>query len=73
MHNRIDMTLQERHLETLRSLLLHEDRVERAAYILFGGSEIGADPWDRQSRLRLTSFEVLCVRYAIVNSHSTAS
>lgn len=61
MHNRIDMTLQERHLETLRSLLLHEDRVERAAYILLGGSEIGADPWDRQSRLRLTSFEILAI------------
>ena len=50
-----------RHLETLRSLVLHDDRVERAAYILCGTSQIASDPWDRQSRQRLTSFEVLAI------------
>jgi molybdopterin/thiamine biosynthesis adenylyltransferase len=61
MPHRIDLILQERHLETLRSFLVHDDRVERAAYILCGSATIGSDPWDRQSRQRLTSFEVLAI------------
>ena len=61
MRSAVDLVLQERHLETLRSLVLHDDRVERAAYILCGTSRIASEPWDRQSRLRLTSFEVLAI------------
>lgn len=61
MRNRVDLILQERHLETLRSLVLHDDRVERAAYIVCGTSHIASDPWDRQSRQRLTSFEILAI------------
>jgi molybdopterin/thiamine biosynthesis adenylyltransferase len=61
MRSAIDLILQERHLEKLRSLVLHDDRVERAAYILCGTSQIASDPWDRQSRQRFTSFEVLAI------------
>jgi len=61
MRGTTDLVLQERHLEKLRSLVLHEDGVERAAYILCGTAEIASDPWDRRSRQRLTSLELLAI------------
>lgn len=54
-----DLTLQERHLDELRSLVLREDGIEAAAYILCGEARIGRDPWERRSRRRLTSHAVL--------------
>lgn len=53
-----DLTFQERHLSQLRELLKREDGIEAAAYVLFGTSNIKADPWDRQCRRRYTSFNV---------------
>jgi molybdopterin/thiamine biosynthesis adenylyltransferase len=55
----LDLTLQERHLDALRGLVLREDGVEAAAYLLCGESMISRDPWERRTRRRLTSYEVL--------------
>lgn len=55
----VDVTLQERHLDRLRKLVLPEDGAEGAAYILFGEAQIGEDPWDRQSRRRFLSYDVV--------------
>jgi len=67
----LDLTFQENHLQTLRSLVLRDDGVEAAAYILCGESRIGSDPWEHRSRRRLTSFEVLPIPHedAISASH----
>lgn len=59
--SRLDVTLQERHEAELRALLLRPDGHEAAAYVLYGVSRVAMDPWDRQSRLRLTSFRVIPV------------
>lgn len=53
-----DLTFQERHLSQLRELLKRDDSIEAAAYVLFGTSDVKADPWDRQRRRRYTSFDV---------------
>lgn len=55
----LDLTIQENHLQALRGLVLRDDGVEAAAYILCCESRIGNDPWDCRSRRRLTSFEVV--------------
>jgi len=55
----VDMILQEQHLEKLRELVCHDDGTEGAAYVLLGRASICSDPWDRSSRLRLLSHEVL--------------
>jgi len=52
---RMDITLQERHVAELGALLHHDDGHEAAAYVLFGKSEVGRDPWDQRARCRLTS------------------
>jgi len=57
----LDVVLQERHADQLTQLLTRADGSEAAAYILCGKSKIQRDPWDRRSRLRLTSYEILPV------------
>ena len=56
-----DVTLQERHREELLALLDKPNGAEAAAHVLFGSVEINTDPWERTSRQRLTSFDVLPV------------
>jgi molybdopterin/thiamine biosynthesis adenylyltransferase len=55
----VDLALQEQHLDAMRGLVLREDGVEAAAYLLCGESRIGCDPWERRSRRRLTSYAVV--------------
>lgn len=55
----IDITLQSTHLDLLRDLVLRDDGIEAAAYLLCGESQIDCDPWERRSRRRLTSYEVI--------------
>ena len=57
----VDVGLQERHREKLTTLLDKPSGVEAAAYVLFGSAKINIDPWERTSRQRLTSFDVLPV------------
>ncbi len=56
--NAPDFTLQEGHLQELRELVLPADGKEGAAYMLWGRSAIGCDPWDRNERQRFTSYAV---------------
>lgn len=56
-----DMTMEERYLDALRSILLRSDGNEHAAYILYGVSRIGSDPFTQEPRMRLTVREVLPV------------
>lgn len=56
-----DLIIQEKHLRTLRSHLIQEDGKEHAAYVLFGISRIGQDPFTTRPRLRLTVRDVLAV------------
>ena len=56
-----DLTLHEGHLDTLRDLVMRDDGIEGAAYMLCGVSRIGCDPWERQSSQRFTSFEVAAI------------
>lgn len=53
-----DFTLQEAHLQELRELVLPADGKEGAAYMLWGRSIIGRDPWDGEARQRFTSYAV---------------
>jgi len=53
-----DLTLHESHLDTLRDLVMRDDGIEGAAYMLCGVSRIGCDPWERRSRQRFTCYEV---------------
>lgn len=55
----VDLNIQERHLDALRALVLREDGLEAAAYILCGEARIERDPWERRSRRRLISYAVL--------------
>ena len=55
----VDLTLQERHLTVLRELVLREDGIEAAAYVLCGENRVACDPWEHRARRRLTSYEVL--------------
>lgn len=54
-----DLILQERHLSELQGLVLRVDESEGAAYVLFGESRVGCDPWERRSRRRFISYEVV--------------
>ena len=54
----VDITLQERHQLALQTAFARDDGHEAAAYIFFGVSQIGLDPWDRRARLRLTSYGI---------------
>ncbi len=54
-----DVTLQERHLAELRHLVLPTGGAEGAAYVLFGRSRIEEDPWERRTRLRFLSNDVM--------------
>ncbi|HDR9036000.1 TPA: ThiF family adenylyltransferase [Burkholderia vietnamiensis] len=57
--SRVDVSLQERHLVRLKELVLPGGGVEGAAYLLFGSSRVDEDPWDRQSRQRFLSYDVV--------------
>lgn len=57
----MDVTLQERHLDRLRELVLPEGGAEGAAYILFGESRIGRDPWDHYERRRFLSHDIVAI------------
>ena len=59
MSIQFDLTLQEAHWTLLKQLLHREDGQEAAAYVLYGEAHIHSDPWDRQQRRRLTSYEVV--------------
>src|SRR3546814_17975864 len=51
-------TLQQRHLERLKALLLRDDGKEHAAYVFFGSADIQQDPWDRESHEKFLSANV---------------
>lgn len=55
----VDVTLQERHLERLRELVLPTGGVEGAAYVLFGEAHVGDDPWERRAHRRFLSYDVI--------------
>jgi len=57
----VDVVIQESHLRLLNAELVRPDKVERAAYILFGTSRIGSDPFSGEARVRLSIKEVLPV------------
>jgi molybdopterin/thiamine biosynthesis adenylyltransferase len=67
----LDVVLQERHLVELRTLLERPDGTEAAAYLLCGQSLIGRDPWERRTRRRLTSYQVVAIPPAAGDSAST--
>lgn len=56
-----DLTIREDHLSMLRAELLRTDGKEHAAYVLFGISRIGEDPFTHEPRLRLMIKDVLAV------------
>ena len=49
----LDLTIRDTDLDALRGLVLREDGIEAAAYVLCGESRIQSDPWERRSRHRL--------------------
>ena len=51
--NLLDLTIRETDLDALRGLLLREDGIEAAAYVLCGESRIRSDPWERRNRHRI--------------------
>jgi len=55
----VDLTFQERHLDSLRELVLRNDGIEAAVYVLCGENRVECDPWEHRARRRLTSYEVL--------------
>ena len=57
----LDVTMQERHLSHLRELVLPAGGSEGAAYVLFGQAFVGEDPWERRSRRRFLSYDVVPV------------
>lgn len=52
------LTLQERHLDELKSLLVRDDGAERAAYVFLSSSNIEIEPWDRESHEKFLSVHV---------------
>jgi molybdopterin/thiamine biosynthesis adenylyltransferase len=56
-----DLTITNHHLALLGETLCRSDGLEHAAYVLFGTSRIGKDPFDHEPRLRLLVKEVLPV------------
>ena len=65
-----DMVLAAPHADGIRALLDGSDE-ERAAYMLFGTSEIGADPWTGKKRLRLVSHRFIGIVDSDVVSRSS--
>ena len=59
--NAHDLALHESHLCKLLELVMRDDGIEGAAYMLCGASRIGCDPWERRNRQRLTSYEVTAI------------
>ena len=57
----MEVTLQEGHLARMRELVLPAGGSEGAAYVLFGQARIDSDPWERRSRQRFLSYDVLPV------------
>ena len=57
--NFVDLTIRETDLNLLRELVLREDGIEAAAYVLCGQSRIESDPWERRRRHRFTVHTVL--------------
>lgn len=55
----IDVTLQQRHLDRLREIVLPPSGAEGAAYVLFSEAKISEDPWERQARRRFLSYDVV--------------
>ena len=55
----IDLTIREADLDVMRDLVLREDGIEAAAYVLCGESLIQSDPWERRSRRRFTVHAVV--------------
>ncbi|WP_422057886.1 HesA/MoeB/ThiF family protein [Sphingomonas sp.] len=52
------LVLQQRHTSALHQALLSGSTSGSPCFALFGTNEIASDPWDRQRRLRLLSFEL---------------
>ena len=59
--NFVDLTIRETDLALLRELVLREDGIEAAAYVLCGQSRIKSDPWERRRRRRFTVHTVVPV------------
>jgi len=55
------LTIQERHLNRLKEFLIHQDGVERAAYILCGESSSSLDPWTGHPHRKFFSYDILPV------------
>ena len=55
----LDITILQHHMDLLRPLLPERDAAEAAAYMMLGASDIGADPWSGQPRLRLVTHRVV--------------
>lgn len=55
------LTLQERHKKHLHELLIRQDGIERAAYVLCAEAFIKSEPWDEQPHRKFISYEVLLV------------
>ena len=51
-------TLQDRHLERVKTLLHRDDGKEHAAYVFFSAAKIQRDPWDRESHEKYLSVNV---------------
>ncbi len=58
---RYTLTVQERHMAKLKSLVFPASGQEAAAYLLCGRADITADPWTGQTTRRLLSFDVVPV------------
>jgi molybdopterin/thiamine biosynthesis adenylyltransferase len=54
----LDITILQPHYSELQDLLRTDDGREAAAYICFGVSKIGRDPWDGNPKVRLISHQV---------------
>lgn len=63
-----DLIMQEKYLSALRGHLVQSDGKEHAAYVLYGVSRIGQDPFSGLPRLRLTVREVLAVEDTEIRS-----
>jgi molybdopterin/thiamine biosynthesis adenylyltransferase len=60
----LDVTILEQHMDLLRPLLPGRDAPEAAAYMLLGSSDIAADPWTGESRMRLVTHQVVAIPVA---------
>ena len=67
----LSTTWQESHLEFLKEIVCGPDGVERAAYVLFGLSDVKSDPWDLERRRKVISYEVIEIPNNEINSASS--